>query len=156
MYSKYLSFVLCILSISFVHSQNEEIGLFKETTIIAQGSNSGLFEPIHTVCFNKFFNQELLGKDFILQYGLNKVKYRKHMLIDIFLGKTSIKSGIINVQVKEFSNKLVVRYDTTEKEGEFSGYSPYIIIKTEKVKKPVEFVQNGKSMGVASSRVYIN
>ena len=123
--------------------------------VVALGDESGLENKLVVACFNKYFNEAQFGKQFNKEHNLEQIVYSKSMLVEIFLGKQNGKKSIENISIKENRNNIQVYYEVTESGNAPNGYSPYVIVETEKSKNQIQFYENGILLGNSTQNIYV-
>lgn len=154
---RYVIFLFCFLFIGCVTSNKiTSIGYVpKMSKIVAQGGDFDLQQKLVVTCYNKYFNQTQFGKQFNSNYKLDQIEFRKSMLVEIFLGKSTKKRSIENIRIQENKDNIQVFYEITESGAHPNGYSPFVIIETEKSRNQIQYFENGVLLGNANEKIYV-
>ena len=143
-------FMLSILPFGSIYSQDAHL---KEVqySLIAEGVDSPI-PNLQIVCFNKYFNQDYLPKEFREKYNLDeKGLYKNQMLIEIFYTDTDNKGvdTIDLIKIKENTTTLVIEYNLVnrDKSNDDTALSPFLIVQVPKTKKAIKFIADGIELG---------
>jgi len=127
----------------------------KSSNLVSSGFESPEKEKLLLVCYNKYFNQERYSSEFVIQNKLDKIDYGKNMAVEIFLGKNANEIANLKVdKIEENKDNIKVHYSFDTKENKMTQ-TPFIIVLTEKSRKPALFFENGKEVKMPSNNVYI-
>jgi len=152
-------FLTCFSILSKVTQINAQVpGKEVSYTIVAQGFNSPL-NDVSVVCYNKYYNLDMLPEKFRSDNNLEDKPYKKMMLIQIFLGERTKDVNHIKItSLTETEAEITLEYDTAIEESTdtTAKQNPYIILQIQKSKKPVSFIENGVHRGSTGTRIYMN
>lgn len=125
--------------------------------IVAKGDFSKPKQKLLLVAFNKHFNQDYFGQEFIEENNLDTINFRKSMIVEIFLGEKSKVGYEITVdKIEENKDLIKVYYSVTEPDNSVNKPSqPYIIVQTHKSRKQSEFYENGEKVGGKTKDIYL-
>jgi len=148
-----LSFIICSCSVQKKITSIEYVP--KTVNFVSSGVQSPEKNRLLLVCYNKHFNQERFSTDFLIKNKLNAINYGQNMLVEIFLGER--KNEILNLSVDkiEENNDSMKVYYSFDEGNDSKGETPYIFVSTEKSRKPVLFIENGKAIKMSPSDLYI-
>lgn len=126
--------------------------------LIAKGVTSEPYN-FHVVCYNRYFNEENFSKEFLQQNNLTKDLFKKKkMLIEIFnRNHNDSTSNILDIDQIILTNSTIDIYYTSSVDSDkaLQG-SSYIILQTDRIKKPVKFFKNGELIGRSTTKLYMD
>lgn len=128
-----------------------------EYEVIAKGMNAPL-NDVFAICYNKYYNLEMLSTSFRMKNNLEGKPAKKKMLVEIFLGERT--SGAVEIKlnrVVENSHELIVDYEIINGEinSDDTPLHPYLIIQISKSKKQIVCIENGQRR-TAGQKLYID
>ncbi|MBZ9632226.1 protease complex subunit PrcB family protein [Salegentibacter sp. LM13S] len=126
--------------------------------IVAEGNSSKANQKLLLVTYNKYFNKDNFGPEFIDKHKLDTINFRKNMLVEIFLGEKS-QTGyeIIVDKIEENKDLVKIYYSVTEPDNPTDKPSqPYVIVQTHKSRKPAQFYENGEKVQMKPQNIYMN
>lgn len=136
-------------------AQNNEVELDYE--VVAKGFNAPL-NDVFVVCYNKFYNLEMLSTSFRMKNNLEDKPVKKKMLVEIFLGDRT--KGAVDIKlnrVAQNTQEIIVDYEIIYDESDAGSEhrNPYLIIQTVRSKKQFVLIENGQRR-TAGQKLYFD
>ena len=125
--------------------------------LVSEGDSSKAKQKLLLVTYNKYFNQDYFGQEFIDNNNLDTINFRRNMLIEIFLGEKPQTGYEITVdKIEENKDLIKVYYSVNEPDDPVNKPSqPYIIVQTHKSRKATQFYEDGVKVEMEPQDLYM-